>query len=230
MTEILGFEIPIDFGGFLSGSFMSLILYIIIFVIFLIFMGLIVYMFFQWKLYNKKIVVFENTGEGFRLVHKDKARLVKVGDGGEEVLFLKNKKVYRSAYGRKMGHNEYWFCIGQDGYWYNVVLGDLDAKMGMLDIEPIDRDMRYMHVAMRKNAQERYNKVKFWDKYGVMMMSMGFLVIVMVGLWFLIDQIGQLLEQSANVANVMSQSIDVIKESLARVDVVQSGGSGLSPA
>jgi len=38
-------------------------------------------------------------------------------------------------------------------------------------IEPVDRDMRYMHVAIRKNITERYRKVGFMEKYGVMVFS-----------------------------------------------------------
>ena len=80
-----------------------------------------------------------------------------------------------------MGPNIYWFAIGQDGYWYNVVLGDLDAKMGMLDIEPVDRDMRYMHVAIRKNIQDRYKKIGFMEKYGTIVMNSIFLLIMLLG-------------------------------------------------
>jgi len=55
-------------------------------------------------------------------------------------------------------------------------------------LEPIDRDMRYMHVAIRKNIQDRYRKIKFMEKYGTIMMNGLFLLIMLVGLWFLLDK------------------------------------------
>lgn len=183
------------------------------------------------RTYNIKVVVFENVaGSGWRVTFRDKARLVKLGDGGEEILYLRKKKVYRTAYGKKQGKNEYWFAIGQDGYWYNFLLGDLDAKMGALDIEPIDRDMRYMHVAIRKNITERYRKIGFMEKYGTIMINGVFLIIMIVGLWILIDQIGELMNQASAVQGVSKQTIESITNALSKIDTICSGGSGISAA
>jgi len=149
---------------------------------------------------------------------KDRARVVKIGDGGEEILFLRKSKVFRTAYARKMGKNTYWFAVGQDGYWYNFLLGDLDAKMGMLDIEPIDRDMRYMHVAIRKNIQERYRKETFMQKYGTIMINGIFLIIMIIALWLMLDQIGELIEQAATATSAGAKTLEVVTNALARVD------------
>jgi len=173
-------------------------------------------------------MVFENiSGQGYQLVYKDRARLIKLGDQGEEILYLLKKKVYRTAYGKKMGQNTYWFAVGQDGYWYNVVLGDIDAKMGMLDIEPIDRDMRYMHVAIRKNIQDRYKKVNFMEKYGTYIMSGVFLIIMLIGIWFLLDKIASIASAtsgSVDAAQKVSEASDRILSSLDNI----CGGSGLT--
>lgn len=230
MAEIFGIETGLSVPQFLSGSgSFNLILFIIGIFIIVALMGFTAYLIFQWRVYRFKIVLFENTGEGFRPIGKDKARLIKIGNGGEEILKLKLRKVYRTAYGRKMGKNTYWFAIGQDGYWYNITLADLDAKMGALDIEPIDRDMRYMHVALRKNAEERYTKKGIWEQYGGMIISGIFLLIMLVALFFLIDQIGELLKSSQGVANSMKDSIDIIKQALAQADA-SSGSSGIVSA
>jgi len=160
---------------------------------FAITIGIVIFLIWDWRTFNRRIVVFENiSGQGFQPVLKDRARLIKLGDGGEEILYLKKKKVYRTAYGKKMGKNTYWFAIGQDGYWYNVVLGDIDAKMGMLDIEPIDRDMRYMHVAIRKNISDRYRKQSVMEKYGVVLVSGFVLIVMLIGLWFYLDKLSEM--------------------------------------
>jgi len=229
MVTILGTEIPVPDFSFGGINAPSLIIIGFIFLLFLIGAGVIYYIFIN-RLYSKKIIVFENiSGQGYQPTIKDTARLVKIGDGGEELLFLRKTKVYRTAYGKKMGKNTYWFSVGQDGYWYNCVLGDLDAKMGMLDIEPIDRDMRYMHVAVRKNIQERYRKIKFMEKYGTIVFNGIFLIIMLIGLGFLLNQ----MTENAQVINeglkTAKEVMDLNAQITASLDNICTGGSGIKP-
>ena len=154
-----GFNIPINLPSISTGGFGTAILYVLVAILLISIVCVGIWFWYMNKLYNKKVVVFENiSGKGWQRAFEDTARLIKVGDQGEELLYLRNRKVYRTAYGKKMGVNEYWFAVGQDGYWYNYLLGDFDAKLGEMDIEPVDRDMRYMHVAIRKNIENRYKK------------------------------------------------------------------------
>jgi len=99
--------------------------------------------------------------------------------------------------------------------------------MGMLDIEPIDRDMRYMHVAVRKNTQERYRKVKFMEKYGTYVMSGMFILIMIIGIWFLLDKMGDI----ANTVNSGIESSvkvqDATNKILSSLDNIVGGGSGI---
>ncbi len=229
MAELLGMETGMSMPSFGLGS--GNWVWVAIFLIFALVTMLGVWMFIQWMTYNRKIVVFENiSGQGFQPVYKDTARLVKLGDGGEELLYLKKKKVYRTAYGKKMGKNVYWFVIGQDGYWYNCVLGDLDAKMGMLDIEPIDRDMRYMHVAVRKNITERYRKIGFMEKHGVIVLSMIFLLIMIGGIWFIADKLAETAAITSSNIQSSKAVVDAAANLLQGIDNIQNGGSGIVPA
>jgi len=228
MANILGFDVPFDMPTFGIGTG-TLTLMVSIFLIILAGV-IIVWVLYQMKIYNKKIFVFENiSGQGFQLAFKDRARLIKLGVGGEELLFLRKKKVYRTAYGRKMGKNAYWFAIGQDGYWYNVVLGDIDAKMGMLDIEPIDRDMRYMHVAIRKNIQDRYRKQKFMEKYGTILLSGFFILVMVIAIWFLLDKIADIASNSADAVEAAKTVQEATRQILSSLDNI-CGGSGIRPA
>ena len=231
MSSIFGMETGISMPSFTANFFggtLNLILWV------LIISGILGFGLWWWMdriVFNIKIVHFENiAGQGYQPTFKDRARLVKVGDGGEELLYLKKKKVYRSAYGRKMGKNTFWFAKGQDGYWYNCILGDLDAKMGMLDIEPIDRDMRLMHVAIRKNITERYRKIGFMEKYGVLVVSIIGVVIIFGGLWFLIDQIGELINQASATVKASGEVIKPLEKLISKMDSMYSGGSGISSA
>jgi len=239
VVDVGGFEIPVSMPSF-SFGFNSTIWYLILLIIFIVIIGGVgLFMMQRLRVYNKKIVVFENiAGQGFQPVYKDRARLVKLGDGGEELMYLLKKKVYRTAYGKKMGKNTYWFAIGQDGYWYNVVLGDVDAKMGMLDIEPIDRDMRYMHVAIRKNIQDRYKKVGIMEKYGVYIFSAIFLLIIILGNWFILDKIADINMSSASTVEAATEVQVATGNLLVSLDNIISrldtkciqGGSGIVSA
>ena len=204
MVNVLGADIPIGIGSF-SGGLGSGIVYwitiaVIIFLAFLILVGL-GFLWYMSNVFNKRITLYENiSGQGWKKTFTDRARLVKIGNSGEEVLYLLKKKVYRTAYGKKMDTNEYWFAVGQDVYWYNFVLGDLDAKMGILDIEPIDRDMRYMYVAISMLSDQEYTKKTFFEKYGLFMMNFFFMCVMLIGIWFLLNKIG-------GIATAMDQAV-----------------------
>ena len=224
MVEVFGASIPTPDWSF---GFNSSVVWLLVVIFLIVILGVVAFFVMRHLLiYNKKIVVFENiSGQGYQPVFKDRARLIKLGDGGEEILFLMKKKVFRTAYGRKMGKNTYWFAIGQDGYWYNVVLGDVDAKMGMLDIEPIDRDMRYMHVAIRKNIQDRYKKVNAWEKYGTYIMSGLFMIIMIIGIWLLLDQIAQIAATTSENIQASQKVADATNNILQSLDNICGGAS-----
>ena len=92
MVEVFGADIPTpSFGGGFSSTALVVVASI---VIVCIAVAIVIWYFYQRKIYNKKIVVFENiSGQGFQPIYKDNARLISVGDGGEELMYLKKKKV-----------------------------------------------------------------------------------------------------------------------------------------
>lgn len=230
MATIFGLETGVDFSTAVSSNFGGTLTIILAILVFALACAIGIYIWWTSRIYNIKVMDFENVaGGGFQLVHKDKARLVKMGVAGEEILYLRKRKTYRSAYGKKMGKNQYWFAKGQDGYWYNFLLGDLDAKMGMLDIEPIDRDMRYMHTAIARNIEDRYRKQTFMDKWGQTIFNFIFLFLMILALWFLIDKIGDLIEQLVQASKVSKETTEVIKVALSKVDTICSGGAGYTP-
>ncbi len=231
MGAILGIDTGMELPSLIN-SFGGGTLYIILAVLAVAIAGAIgIYIYATNKKYNRKIVLFENiAGKGWEPTLKDRAMVVKIGDGGEEILYLRKSKIYRTAYGRKQGKNEYWFAVGQDGYWYNFLLGDLDAKMGMLDIEPVDRDMRYMHVAIRKNITERYRKIGFMEKYGSILINGVFLIIMIVGLWVIVDQIGELVGKLISSQEASTQTLNAITNAISKLDQISNGGSGIIPA
>jgi len=228
----------IDITGFLSGSWIYIAVIVVVGVILIAGVSIILFL----STYKKKVIVFENiSGQGYQPVLKTRARVMKLGIGGEEILKTLIGGHFVSAYGRKMGKNTYWYAKGQDGYWYNFLLGDLDAKMGILDIEPIDRDMRMFHVALDRLSHQTYGKTSFLEKYGVHMMLFLFLIVLILGMWFIVGKIGdavaplsvstetslRIQETNADITN----KLDSIARSLGHeIQDIQDGGSGLIPA
>lgn len=229
-TSIAGIDLGFNLPTFSTSGVGFWITVIAILVVFVLGIALGVWIYLQKKKFNIQIRDFENiSGQGYQLVGRNVATLLKIGDGGEEVLLLKKGKTFRSAYGKKMGKNEYWFAKGQDGYWYNVTLGDLDTKMGMLDIEPIDRDMRYMHVAIRKNIADRYKKENKLDKYLPVIISFIIVVIMLVGGWFLISKIGDLIHEANGAIASVKPVADALSGAISKLDAICSA-SGIKPA
>ena len=210
MANIFGMEVAtptIDISGFLSSTWLYvLIIGIIGFVIITIVALLLFY-----RTYNRRIVVFENvSGQGYQPVLKTRARIVKLGISGEELLKTFAGGYYVTAYGRKMGKNAYWFAKGSDGYWYNIILGDLDTKLAMLDIEPIDRDVRMFHVAIDRLSHNTYDKKSFLEKYGGWIAIFIMLVLMIGGFWIISGKIAeantQLAQASVDLANALKST------------------------
>ena len=184
--------------------------------------------------YNKKIVFFENiSGQGYQPIKKTRARTVSLGIGGEELLKTLAFKKFLTAYGKKMGKNTYWFAKGQDGYFYNVVLGDLDSKQAMLDIEPIDRDVRMFHVALDRLSHQTYGKNSFLEKYGIHLLLFVFLIVLIFGMWFIVGKIGEavapLSQATANALEIQEVNAKITGQ-LADIVSKMRGGTGIVPA
>jgi len=234
MADILGINIDVpklDISGALSGSWIYIVL---IGIIGLIIVGIIAILLFM-NTYNRRVVFFENiSGQGFQPVMKTRARKIKLGRSGEEILKTLKGGIFLSAYGRKMGKNTYWYAKGSDGYWYNILLGDLDAKFGILDIEPVDRDVRMFHLGIDKIAEKDYaQKKSFMEKYGVQMMVFIFLVIFLIGFIVVAGKISEGLKAMSNpeTAKINQETVQLLNTILTKMDSTQRGGeSGLVPA
>jgi len=232
MADFLGTNIAlpnIDITGFISSTWIYVFIVAVIGVIIIITVALLLF----FRTFNRKVVVFENiSGQGYQPVLKTRARIIKLGAGGVEVLKTLAGGHYVSAYGRRMGRNAYWFAKGSDGYWYNIVLGDLDTKMAMLDLEPVDRDVRMFHTAIDRLSHATYDKRGFLEKYGPQMLLFIFLIVFILGMWFIIGKIGVATSALAQTAETNQKVLEALGGVLAKTDAINSGtigGSGLIP-
>ena len=234
-----GVEMPfIDITGFLSSSWIYVAIIVVVGLILIAIISALLF----FLTYKRKIVIFENiSGQGYQPVIRTRARVLKVNVGGLELLKTLVGGTYLSAYGRKMGKNTYWFAKGQDGFLYNAVLGDLDAKMGMLDIEPIDRDVRMMTVALDRLSQQTYGKSSFLEKYGIHMLLFVFLIVLILGMWFIVGKVGEAVAPLASAGDtavklqaandITISKLDSLIRAMGYVEPTPlNTGSGLVPA
>jgi len=231
----------INISGFFSNTWIYVLIIVLVGLILII--GVCIFLFFLT--YKKKIVLFENiAGQSYQPILKTRARVLKLGVGGEEILKTLIGGHYVSAYARKMGKNTFWYCKGEDGYWYNVILGDLDTKRAMLDIDPIDRDVRMFHVALDRLSHQTYGKTSFMEKYGVHMMLFLFLIVLVFGMWFIVGKIGEatapLAQASDNAVKIQEandKTLDKLDNlirsmgfTIQELEPAGTGGSGLETA
>lgn len=214
-------ELGLGTGSVSTG--LTIITWVIVILVVVVLVGIAVYLLILSMKFKKRIVVFENlSGQGFVPTFKDRAMTVKLGSSGSEVLYLLKKKVYRVAYGKRMGKNIYWFAIGDDGYWYNVTLENLDDTFKRLKFKPVDTNMRYAYDSIQKAIRDRYDKIGFWSKYGGLIMSIGAFAIIIVLNWLLFREYFKV-SDSLNAA--ISTAAEVLKETkkiLGTLDNLQS--------
>jgi len=241
MVDILGQEIPIgiDLTGFIYSTWVWVVL--VVFIGFILVVGVGLLLFF--RTYSRKIELYESMGGRFMRTAKKRARVITTEKGVEllKPLFSKN---YYSASSQKMGRNTYFFAKGSDGYYYNIVLGDLDAKMGMLDIEPIDRDVRMFNVAIGRMAKQTYDKQSLANKILLYGLPVLMIVVFFVGFYIIVGQIAKATKPLAE-SNLRNQEIsesqlaitDRLSLIVARLEGETSGtldtevaASGLQPA
>ena len=208
MSTVMGLETGIDLSiGGAIGGFATYMLWIFGFLVLVVIGAALIWWYTARAAYREEVVIFENiSGKGWQVKSKDKARRIRMSIDGTETLFLKKAKIPLSAYGRKMGTNQYWFAIGPDGGYYNFLLGDLDSKMGILDIEPIDRDIKYLIVAMLKNAEKEYGKVESWmDKWGKWIFSIVLIIILIAGASYIVSQMGDIAAAQATTTTAIGE-------------------------
>lgn len=240
LDSLSGGNIPkIELTGFFSNTWVYVLILAVVGFIFILTLATILFFF----TYKRKVVIFENiSGQGYQPIIKTRARVIAMtGTGNDKIMKTLVGNLFLTAYGKKMGKNTYWFAIGSDGFPYNFTLGDLDTKKNILDIDPIDRDIRGFQVLMDRRSIETYMGRSVLEKYGVHILLFVFLVVMILGLWFIVAKIGeatQPLAASNEVALKVQESnlqvtsrLDAIARSLGyKVDQLNNNSSGLEQA
>ena len=204
-AKITGFFSGVNGGGILN--FLGWTLLIII----LVAGGWYAYVVYKnRRIFNKNITVFDIVGINFVPSLRDKAKVVKVGTGGFEILYLKKLKIYRIAYGGRVGKDTYYFFILPDGYWYNGMLSanmnSIDKSGGLIPVVTTNPTMRSQYTSLEKQIDSlTSNKKNFWEQYGSWMMSLGFVVVAGVMLWLNYKEFARAMGAMSGLVEKLSQ-------------------------
>lgn len=192
-----------------------------------------VYGYIIWRnrrIFNKKITVFDIVGINFVPSLRDVAKTVKIGTGGFEILFLKKLKIFRIAYGGKVGKDTYYFFILPDGYWFNGMLSAdmmmINKNGGLIPVVTTNPTMRSQYTSLEKQIDSlQQSKATFMEKYGAWVMGIAFVMIAGVFLWLNYREFSQ-------VSGSMSGLVDKIANLVDKVAALQGGSAnnnGLIP-
>ena len=130
--------------------------------------------------YNKKIVLFRRIGNEIVPCLRDKAMFARIGNAGDYWCQLKKFKKILPRPRIQMEKNTYWYYERDDGEWINFSLEDLDQAMKKASIHYVDEDMRLQRLGIQKNLRDRFQKVTFWQRYGGMIVSIVYILVVTI--------------------------------------------------
>jgi len=227
-TDIAGGMIP-SFGG--AGKWLLGVgAWLVLAIVFLVFLGVCTWLFVRKLKYNKKIVIFEKVGGRFEPTRNDRAMEVKFSTAGDTIFYLRKHKKYIPNPRLQTGRRIYWYWIREDDEWINFEPGDFDADAKKLGAHFLDKEMRYARTQIQKGLKARYEKQGFWKQYGVLVFSLGFIVVLGMMMWLLFDKWIDL----AGTTNAgVETAKEVLKEAariLGAIDNIKSGGGGYVPA
>ena len=190
------------------------------------------------KIFNKKVTAFEIVGINYVPSIRDAAKVVKLGSGGFEILYLQKQKIFRISYGGRVGKSDYYFFINHDGYWYNGMLSAniyaIDKLGGLIPIVTTNPNMRAQYTSLEKQIDSMHAEKKtFMDKYGMWVVGGGFFLGLGIVAWLIFQQVAPILSQIGVIQDKLATVVDKIAQLLTRAGeatVAPAASSGLVPA
>ena len=176
--------------------------------------------------YKFKVVIFEKVGGKFQATVRDRAMSIPYGLGGDRVFYMRKLKRKEPMPQIQAGRNIYWFFMREDGELINFEPGDFDEQARQMGARFLDKEMRYARVSLQSHFKERFDKPKFWDKYGALIVQVGVILVMMVFLYLIIDKILEYTTTLKAIAEIQSQIQEMNLKVLNAMEQVM-GGSGL---
>jgi hypothetical protein len=177
--------------------------------------------------YKMRIIVFEKINGRMEQTGTDKAMEVKYGSTGDYVIYLKKRKKYLAPPTIQMGKRTYWYCIREDGEWFNVGMEDIDVAMRQAKAKFLHTEARAFRTAFQQNLKTRLQEQKFMEKYGAMIMNVVLMMVVGLIMWFMADKLVSFLDKLSPMLDTMSKLMDTNSQVLQGLDKVCSNSGYL---
>lgn len=203
----------ISFDGLLSGIGLLLVIVVIS-----VLLAIVTVFIIQYIKFNKKILLFRKVGNQNVPVLSDRAMFSRIGNAGDYWCQLRKFKKILPRPRIQMRKNEYWFYERDDGEWINFSLSDFDEQMRNMKAHYVDEDMRLQRLGIQKNLRDRFNKVTFWQRYGGMITS--FLFVLVVSIMFIV-----LAKEWSKAINNTSLMADAVREMAIQVKNMKGSGA-----
>ena len=203
----------------------------IAFVIFLLVAAILI--FFVWFVHIKKqfrlsLHIFKLIGNTPTRVAIYKAREVNFGMAGDRLWrvappgFMMPFKVVKWLPVGKLqtAANEFWYWIREDGEWINFTPTNIDKISKEIGVTFVQEDMRLQRLATEKLLEQRLLKKTFWEKYGNMIATILFFLVIVVCIVIIFHQWSKLIDATTQLMGTARQLLE---------ESCKSGGGSLVP-
>jgi hypothetical protein len=100
----------------------------------------------------------------------------------------------------------------------------IDQNGGLIPVITTNPNMRGQYTSLEKQIGDLHgDKAKFWDKYGVWVMTMGYIVIIGFFSWLSYKEIGQFLGSGSALADKMLQLADAMNRLAVNLNGANNG-------
>lgn len=200
---------PLEFLSSLNLPGWEAVLFIILVLAFLITGAIVTIVILSRLRWPFHIVIITNeAGKGYGVSGRDKGRIIAFGDGGEELILLKRRRKKRVGYGKRTGHKQISFVIGEDGLWYQAGFGDFDKTLRELGLVPTSVNVRMAMASARKGLDDRLQPKSWLEKYLAPLMFGMFILALLINAFVIIKASNN----QISVAQINAQSINASKE------------------
>lgn len=182
-------------SGFLpsSGTVFTIIFWVLGVLVIGGLIGGITYYFVNQARYKIKIRVFSDVAGKPEQTYFDRARVVNLGQSGENCWYLRGMKRQIPPGTKSMAKNEFWYYIKEDGDLINIGLENMNHKLKLMGINFTNPAMRYARIALQRNMKDRYQKVTFMDKYGTVLIFTIHIIIVSIMFVWILKEVNSIL-------------------------------------
>jgi hypothetical protein len=209
-----------------AGSlFVNVIAWIIIFIVLVVIACVILFVYFQKRRYNNILIIFERINNVWVDTFLDKGTEVKFSPLGTSVMYFKKLKRYEPMPKIQSGSRKFYFKKYADGTLINFRLDDTNNE-SFEKFTDMNKAMLYHHTGINRGLQNRFDKAPMWKEYLPLIISVGFIMVIVIGTYFLFDKWIALAETTNAGVKVSGEILEKANAMLGAMDNVCSNGKG----